>query len=133
MTKIMTNRPPAAVTPIVNGRCHRQDTSPLQWWREEHARQVDPADVAKLRKMLSSIALPGQRDWTAAVQGDAPAAVRMALRIGATSAGLPDWRLDCAGSVVLLCAIAGNAAAATALAHLRRRFGSSRLTRTKGA
>jgi hypothetical protein len=130
---MMTCKPPLVAVATANGRRRPHDAvSPLQWWREDHSRRF-AADVARLRQTLSSVALLGEQDWSAAVRGDPPAAVRAALRVGSGCAGPPDWRLDCAGSAVLLCAIAGNAAAATALAHLRRRFCRPQAGRTRGA
>jgi hypothetical protein len=129
---MMTDIPSTVLTaPTASGRRRLEETSPLQWWRQNSYPPPGPADLAKLRKILSQIALPGQRGWNAAVQGDAVAAVQVALRVGAISKGGPDRRLDCAASAALLCALAGNAAAATALAHLRRRFGTPPIVRSE--
>ena len=98
-----------------------KELPPLQWWRGDQLDPLAPAELVSLRRTLVSVAVPGQRDWALAARGDAPAAIRIALRIGAACDGF-DWRLDCAASAVLLCAAEGNAAAKTALAHLRRHF-----------
>lgn len=106
----MTNIPPVTAVATVNGRRRPGDLPLLQWWRGERPEQRDPPEPAMLHAMLSRIALISHRDWNAAVQGDVSASVSAALRVDATRAGLPDWCPECAGSAILLGAIASDAA-----------------------
>jgi len=127
----MTDTPtPITAAPTARGCRHPEEMSALRWWRRDSYAPLGADDVAKLRKMLSQIALPGHRGGKAAVAADAAAAVRIALRVGTTRKGVANRRLDCAASAALLCALAGNVAAATALAHLRRRLGIPPLVRS---
>ena len=94
---------------------------PLQWWRGEAPERLDQANLAVLRETLSRLTVLGLTDWHAAVQGEAWAAVGIALGV-ASRPDVADWLIDAAASALLLCALVGSPAAALVLAHLRRRF-----------
>ncbi|MDB5638422.1 MAG: hypothetical protein JWP51_3330 [Bradyrhizobium sp.] len=107
-------RPPACAI-----RAHDPDDAPLQAWRTLPARAFD---AAKRRAVAASVATISStwEDWRKAVGSDAPAAIKLALSLNPRKK--ISLRVDLVMTVLLRCALEGNAAAALVLSHLLRRM-----------
>jgi hypothetical protein len=92
----------------------------LQWWRSEAEYDLDLAAACMIRDALSALHLLQFPKWSAAVRGDVYESIRIGMLV-ACDLTSPGWVADCAGSLLLLRASEGSAAAATLLDHLRRR------------
>ncbi len=102
------------------GRTPTTCPSPLQCWRNEAEYSLDLATSCTIRDALAALHLLQFPNWSAAVRGDLYESVRIGMLV-ACDLTSPGWLADCAGSLLLLRASEGSAAAASILDHLRRR------------
>jgi hypothetical protein len=100
-------------------RAHDPDDAPLQAWRTLPAYAFD---ATKRRAVAATVATASStlEDWRKAVGGDAPAAIKLALSLSPRKK--ITLRVDLVMTVLLRCALDGNAAAALVLSHLLRRM-----------
>jgi hypothetical protein len=112
---------PIAPIAATAGRARFDGIPPLQWWRGKLQPRLDAAAIAELRAALSKLHLLAHPGWPAAIAEDASAAIRIAISTSRESAS-PQWLIDCAGSVLLLCADSGSAAAASCLRLFRAHY-----------
>ena len=87
---------------------------PLHWWRCLPATAFEIAHVAVLKRAISGIGLIREPLWPAAANGDAAAAVGVALR-AITRHRKPTPTLDLIMSALLRCALEGSSAAGVTL------------------
>ena len=93
-----------------------QAVYPLTLWRTLDAQQFSSRDVKSLRALLAKTSLLGQPKWAAAVNGDAPAAVAVAVSfIPADELTLP---LDLAMTALIACAVEGDPGAAIVVSNI---------------
>ena len=96
---------------------------PLQWWRRLPADVFAGAHVRVIRKALAGLFILNEPCWRDAVNGDAAAAIGVALRVGkrrGTTAPVTDLVM----SAVLLAALSGDPAAALTIATMIKRKGA---------
>jgi hypothetical protein len=96
---------------------------PLQWWRQLPADIFTGTHVRVIRKALAGLFILNELRWRDAVNGDAAAAIGVALRVGkrrSTTAPVTDLVM----SAVLLAALSGDAAATLTLATMIKRKGA---------
>jgi hypothetical protein len=91
---------------------------PLSLWRTLRADQTERRDLAAIDDLLSRTAILGRSDWRAAVEGDAAAAIRLAISFFPIDEITP--QVDLAMIALLRRAIGGDAAAAAALSLVLR-------------
>jgi len=117
---------------VSSGRTPTGRLSPLQWWRREAEFRLDVAAAGMIGEALAALHLLQFANWPAAVRGDVYECVRIGMSVACDPTS-PGWLADCAGSLLLLRASEGSAAAATILDHLRRRHvsGGRRVTGQK--
>jgi hypothetical protein len=89
----------------------------LSWWRTRPRQSFDAKARSEVKTFLRN-PYPRNPRWRAAIDGDAAAAVGIALRLKAPLQ--PSARVDRAMTVLLACAF-DNAAAAHVLVHMVRR------------
>jgi hypothetical protein len=83
--------------------------SPLIWWRTRMADDFSRSDVAPLRAALKGTRITFEPRWSAAVRGDAAAAIGIAVRqLRNHPAGVRE--IDLALSATVACAIERDAA-----------------------
>jgi hypothetical protein len=94
-----------------------EDASPLTWWRTVPSDLLRDAEALLVRTTLDKIdVLGGDPTFTAALRGDAAAAIPVALSLLPIGETTP--RVDLAMTAVLRCALGGNAEAALVPAHV---------------
>jgi hypothetical protein len=91
------------------------DDHPLRWWRTCTAGSFPPLAWTELQAALSGTSIISEPRWAAARQGDAAAAVGIAMPMIPVVAIM--LKVDLVMSAVLLNALKGNAASAAVLAH----------------
>jgi hypothetical protein len=91
---------------------------PKAMWRTLRAEQFQAADVNPLDDLLSRTAILGREDWRATVEGDAAAAIRLAVTFLPVREITP--QIDLAMTALLRLAVGGDAAAAAALSFVLR-------------
>ena len=93
-----------------------QAVYPLTLWRTLDAQQFGSRDVKSLRALLAKTSLLGQPKWAAAVNGDASAAVAVAVSfIPVDELTLP---LDLAMTALIACAVEGDPGAAIVASNI---------------
>ncbi len=100
------------------------DPTPLAWWRRLPAHQLEPRDVAGLRRAMRGTQILGEPGWSVAVHGDAAEAIGIAIRV-AIKRPCAEPIVDLVMSAVLGAAIEGDTAAQHFLAHMLRRRGAA--------
>jgi hypothetical protein len=93
---------------------------PLGWWRTIPAEEFDPSRVKVLRAMLSTIAILDEPAWSSATDGDAVAAIGLALRLN--PARSTSTAYDLIMTSLAICATEGNAAACLVMSHILRKI-----------
>jgi hypothetical protein len=114
-TKGGTTRAPCADGPA------KQATgldNPLASWRTLLALDFTFQDVKSMRALLAKTTLLGQPKWAAAVAGDGPAAVAVAISFIATDKIAPS--MDLAMTALIACAIEGDPGAAIVASNILR-------------
>jgi hypothetical protein len=106
-------------------RDHSQNRSscgeaPLAWWRTIPAKELDLSRVKIMRATLSTIVVMKEPTWRAAADGNAAAAVGLALRLN--PARSTETAYDLLMTAVVCCAAEGDAAAALTMSHVLRRL-----------
>jgi hypothetical protein len=96
---------------------------PLAWWRGLPAHELEPRDVAGLRRAMRGIQVLGERGWNAAFHGDAAEAIGIAIRV-AIKKPCTEPIIDLVMSAVLGAAIEGDMGAQHFLAHMLRKRGA---------
>jgi hypothetical protein len=89
-------------------------------WHTRKPEALTYRDLLRLRTALVCKTLPGEPDWKYAIQGDAAAAIGIAVR-QLQSRRITDPEIDLALSAVLACAISGDAASAVVVSSALRR------------
>ncbi len=91
---------------------------PKTWWRTLRADQFGSDDVRAMEDLVARVTILGRPDWYEAVEGDPAAAIRLAASF------LPldeiTLQVDLAMTVLVLHAVAGDAAAAATVAFMIR-------------
>jgi hypothetical protein len=87
---------------------------PLQWWRVLPADAFTPVHLATIRRCMSGIGMIGEPRWPDAVNGDAAAAVGIALKTINRRDALGAI-IDLHASTLLIPALAGDGAAIAVL------------------
>jgi hypothetical protein len=95
--------------------------SPLVWWRTMKAETFDAATAVVMREAISTIASIDEPRWRPAANGDAAAAVGLALRLHPDRA--TPLAFDLVMTAVAGCAAEGNATACLVMSRVvpRRR------------
>jgi hypothetical protein len=94
--------------------------TPLTWWRRISAKEFDPSRVKILRATLSTIAILEESTWRSAADGNAVAAIALALRLN--PARSKSTAYDLIMTAVAICAADGNAAACLVMSHILRKI-----------
>jgi hypothetical protein len=122
-------RSPQTITSVTAGGVSAS-TPPLQWWRSLDAEVFTAAHVKVLQKATAAIGMIGEPRWSDAVQGDAAAAIGVALRTMKRS-DTPPCVVDLHMSLVLCCAIKGDRAAAAVLVMALDKIDGGAAVRTR--
>lgn len=94
--------------------------NPLVWWKTKPAESLGSDGHKLLQRTLQHFVLLGIPQWRDAAQGDAIAAIGIAIpAIRTETCGSP--RLDLVMSSILLCTLSGSSAAAVVLAYALRK------------
>jgi hypothetical protein len=105
------------------------DETPLACWRTCSMSSFDAECHTSLRQVLTQVSLLREPRWNAARDGDAAAAIGIAIpAIADETFSLPC--LDLLMSSVVLCALSGDPAAAVVWAYALRRHRSNSRART---
>lgn len=101
---------------------------PLKHWQRAEVGYENSSVRDDIKRALDGIGVVGPERalWDAALRGDAPVAIGLALLILAGGAERRELMFDLAATAVLRCAYDGSAAARLVLPHLRRRHKSAR-------
>jgi hypothetical protein len=94
------------------------DISPLHWWRTMPADHLGDAQHLLLRATMEKICIIKEREWLAALHGDAAASI--AIAFGALPITEITFEVDLAMSALTASALGGNAAATLVLSHILR-------------
>jgi hypothetical protein len=92
--------------------------NPLSSWRTLRALDFSFHDLTSMRALLAKTTLLGQPKWAAAVAGDGPAAVAVAISF--IPAGQITPSLDLAMTALIACAIEGDPGAAIVASNILR-------------
>lgn len=86
------------------------DLSPLMWWRIRPAKNFEPRDVQRIRAALRDVSRSVDAQWQRAINGQADAAIGVAVRVlwKREKFGVSN---DAAMSSVMACALEGDLAA----------------------
>jgi hypothetical protein len=98
---------------------HLSDVTPLAWWRTMPADHLGTVELIQLRATMDKISVMKDRQWLAALRGDAPASI--AIAIGVMPIDQVTLEVDLSMSALALCALDGSAGAALVLSHILRR------------
>jgi hypothetical protein len=95
------------------------DTSPLAWWRTMPADLLGDAEQLLLRDTIGKVGVLKGRDWVAAMRGDLPASIAIALEAMPIMA--ITLQVDLGMTTLMLGARGGSAAAALVLSQVLQR------------
>jgi hypothetical protein len=90
--------------------------NPLSWWKAQPVKTLGSDCHELLKRTLGHFELLGVSQWRDAAEGDAIAAISIAIPAISDKA-YGSHRLDLVMSCILLCVLNGNCAAAVVLAH----------------
>lgn len=94
--------------------------SPLCWWRTRRPSSLLCRGIRGIREVLLGTEISGEADWYRAILGDAPAAIRIAVK-QMSERRITAPEVDLALSAVLACALEGDPACAVVLSSALRR------------
>jgi hypothetical protein len=94
--------------------------SPLAWWRTREPSPLLCASIGGIREALLGTEIPGEPDWSRAIFGDAPTAIRVAVH-QMKERRITDDEIDLALSANLACALEGDPACAILISSALRR------------
>jgi hypothetical protein len=94
--------------------------SPLIWWRTRSPSALLCRGVGGIREALLGTEICGEPDWSRAILGEAPVAIRVAVEQMKTRK-ITAIEIDLALSAVLACALEGDPASAILISSALRR------------
>jgi hypothetical protein len=96
-----------------------EDANPLAWWRTMPADLLRDAEQLALRETIRKVGVLKGCEWVAAMRGDVPAGIAIALE--AMPITTITLEVDLAMTTLMLGALAGSAAAALVLSEVLQR------------